>query len=210
MPHRLKTTYSMLGLNGRALPPPPPQPEPEPQHDTEYSSDDDEDPRFAVWHEAYVADAEAEEAEEAAQWGEQPQALADPEQTAILVSLNVQRFQRLKEEEREFFNNANLEHALMEARRLLMEAQQQKLCELNAHRHYEAFAREQARHVEIEASRQRLEARGQHRRQAPATPTAMLHRQMREARDEKRARTQAAKAKNDDEAGPSRTPTDGH
>ncbi|KAK1653401.1 hypothetical protein QYE76_071206 [Lolium multiflorum] len=34
MPHRLKTTYSMLGLNGRTLsaaPPPPPQPEPEPE-----------------------------------------------------------------------------------------------------------------------------------------------------------------------------------
>jgi hypothetical protein len=32
---------------------------------------------------------------------------------------------------------------------------------------------------------------------------------MREARDEKRARTQAAKTKNDDEAGPSSAPTDG-
>jgi hypothetical protein len=37
----------------------------------------------------------------------------------------------------------------------------------------------------------------------------MLHRQMREARKEKRARTHAAKTKNDDEAGPSSGPTDG-
>jgi hypothetical protein len=91
-----------------------------------------------------------------------------------------------------------------------MEAERQKLYEINAHRHYEAFAREQARRTEIEASRQRLEARGQCRRQAPATPAAMLHRQMRGARGEKRARTQTAKAKNDDEACPSRAPTNGH
>jgi hypothetical protein len=37
----------------------------------------------------------------------------------------------------------------------------------------------------------------------------MLHHQMREARKEKRAQTQAAMAKNDDEAGPSSAPTDG-
>jgi hypothetical protein len=99
----------------------------------------------------------------------------------------------LKEEEREFIKDANLEisrqrAATEEAGRLLMEAERQKLYEINAHRHYEAFAREQARRTEIEASRQRLEARGQCRRQAPATPAAMLHRQMCEARDEKRAR----------------------
>jgi hypothetical protein len=33
------------------------------------------------------------------------------EQAAILASLNAQRFRRLKEEERKFFNDANLEHA---------------------------------------------------------------------------------------------------
>jgi hypothetical protein len=107
----LKTTYSMLGLNGRVLraaPPPPPQPEPEPQPDADYSSDDVVDPRFAVWHETYIADAEAE----AAQWGEQPHAPADPEQAAILASLNTQPFRRLKEEEREFVNDANLKHTL--------------------------------------------------------------------------------------------------
>jgi hypothetical protein len=54
-----------------------------------------------------------------------------------------------------------------------------------------------------------MEARGQRRRQAPATPAAMLHRQMREARKEKRAQSQAPMAKNDDEAGPSSGPTDG-
>src|SRR5215217_6678009 len=67
MPRRLKTTYSMLGLNGRALPPPPrqPQPEPEPelQADDEHSSDEDEDPRFESWHDVYVAEAEAEAAD---------------------------------------------------------------------------------------------------------------------------------------------------
>jgi hypothetical protein len=67
MQRRLKTTYSMLGLNGRSLPaatPPPPEPRPEP--DADYSSDDAADPRFAAWHEAYVADVEAEAAEEVA------------------------------------------------------------------------------------------------------------------------------------------------
>jgi hypothetical protein len=65
-----------------------------------------------VWHEAYVAEAEVEAAEKAAQWGEQPQAPADPEHAPILTSLNAQRFWRLNEEEREFVNDANLEHAL--------------------------------------------------------------------------------------------------
>ncbi|KAK1648679.1 hypothetical protein QYE76_066484 [Lolium multiflorum] len=49
MPRRLKTTYSMLGLNGRAMPPPPPQPEPHAGAD--YSTDEDVDPRFAAWDE---------------------------------------------------------------------------------------------------------------------------------------------------------------
>nr|XP_051191038.1 uncharacterized protein LOC127304387 [Lolium perenne] len=103
-------------------------------------------------------------------------------------------------------NDENHEHALW-----ILEADRQKLMEFRAHRQYEAFARKQAmRFFKEEASRERLEVRGQRRRQAPATPAAMLHRQMREARDEKRARMQAAKAKNEDEAGPSRAPTDGH
>jgi hypothetical protein len=46
-----------------------------------------------------LAEAEAEAAEEAAQWSEQPQAPVDPELAAILASLNTQRFRRLKEEE---------------------------------------------------------------------------------------------------------------
>jgi ribosomal protein S21 len=37
-----------------------------------------------------------------------------------------------------------------------MEAKRQKLAELNAHRHYETFARKHVRRVEIEASRKRL------------------------------------------------------
>jgi predicted nucleotidyltransferase len=114
-------------------------------------------------------------------------------------------------------NDANLEHVLEilrqraateESGRRLTEAARQKLAELNAHRHYEAFARQHVSRAEIETSRERLEARGQRRRQAPATSAAMLHCQMREAREEKRARTQAAMAKNDDEAGPPSAPTD--
>jgi hypothetical protein len=55
--------YSMLGLNGHALPSPPPQPEPQQQPDAEYSDDnDDEDPWFAAWHEAYIVDTEAKAA----------------------------------------------------------------------------------------------------------------------------------------------------
>jgi hypothetical protein len=42
-----------------------PTPEPEPQPDADYCSDDAVYPRFAVWHEAYVADVEAKAAEEA-------------------------------------------------------------------------------------------------------------------------------------------------
>jgi hypothetical protein len=89
-----------------------------------------------------------------------------------------------------------------------MVVERQELIELNAHRHDEGFAREQARRAENEASRQRLAARTQRRWQVRATPAAMLHRQMREARAERWARTQAAKGKNDGEAGPSRAPTD--
>jgi phage terminase Nu1 subunit (DNA packaging protein) len=85
----------------------------------------------------------------------------------------------LKEEEREFVNDANLEiscqrAATEEAGRLLMEAERHKLIELNARHHAEAFAREQARRAENKASQQRLAARGQRHRQAPATPAAML------------------------------------
>jgi hypothetical protein len=146
-----------------------------------------------------------------------PQASAHPKQATILASQKAQRYKRLMEEEDEFINDVHLHHGLEisrqqaateEAGRRLMEAELQKLVELNAHRHYEAFARQVARHAEIQASRERMEARVQRRRQAPATPAAMLHRQMREAREEKRARTQAAMAKNDDEARPSSGPTD--
>jgi hypothetical protein len=52
---------------------------------------------------------------------------------------------------------------------------------------------------------------GQHRRQAPATPDVMLHRQMRETRVKRWrwVQTQTAKGKNGDEAGQSCAPTDG-
>jgi hypothetical protein len=67
----------MLGRNGRtppAAPQPPPQPQlPQPNADIDHNSDDYVNPRFEEWHEMYVADAEAEAAEEAAQWGEQQQ-----------------------------------------------------------------------------------------------------------------------------------------
>jgi hypothetical protein len=48
--------------------------------------------RFEAWHEVYVAEAEAEAAEETTQSGEPPQAPTNPEQAAILASLNVQRY----------------------------------------------------------------------------------------------------------------------
>nr|XP_051211985.1 uncharacterized protein LOC127329518 [Lolium perenne] len=199
MSRRLKTTYSMLGLNGRTMHPPPPQPqpepEPEPQANADYSTDEDVDPWFAAWDEVHVTAAEEEAAEEAAeevaQSGQPPQAPAHPDQVAILASLKVERYhQRLKEERDEFINDANLQHDL----------------EISCQR---AATEEVARHAEIHASRERMEARGHRRRQAPVTPVAMLHRQMHEAREEKRARTQAAMTKNDDEAGPSSGPTDG-
>jgi hypothetical protein len=50
-----------------------------------------------------------------------------------------------------------------------MEAEGQKLAELNAHCHYETFDREHVRHAEIEASRKRLEARGQRHRSSCST-----------------------------------------
>jgi hypothetical protein len=59
-----------------------------------------------------------------------------------------------------------------------MGTERQKLLELNAQRQVEAFARKQARHADNEASRQRMAARAQRWRQAPATPATMLHRQM--------------------------------
>jgi hypothetical protein len=152
------------------------------------------------------------------QWGEQLQVPADPEKAAILVSLNTQHFWWKKEERDEFINDANLEHAVEisrhraateEAGRLLMAAERQKLLELNAQRQVEAFARKQARLAQTEESRRWLAPlRGQRHRQAPASPAAMLHRQMCEARAERWARTQTVKRKNDDEIGPSRATTD--
>jgi UDP-N-acetylglucosamine pyrophosphorylase len=71
-----------------------------------------------------------------------------------LVSFNAQRFRRLKEEEQEFFNDANFDHAVEisrqraateEAGHLLMAAEQQKLLEVNTQRQAEAAAREQAK-----------------------------------------------------------------
>jgi hypothetical protein len=91
---RLHTTYSMLGRNGRTPPAAPQPPQPQPNADVDYNSDDSIDPWFEEWDEAYIADAEAE----ATQWGEPPQVPADPEQAAILTSLNAQRFQCLEEE----------------------------------------------------------------------------------------------------------------
>jgi hypothetical protein len=57
------------GGNG-LTPPAAPQPPPQPDADIDYSFDDSIYPRFEEWDEAYVAEAEV--AEEAAQWGEQP------------------------------------------------------------------------------------------------------------------------------------------
>nr|XP_051229653.1 uncharacterized protein LOC127347514 [Lolium perenne] len=202
MPRQLHMTYLMLCPNGctpPSAPQPPPQPQP-PQPDDEFD----------------VNSAEA--AEEVTQWDEQQQVPGVPEQTAILASFSVQRLRRLKEEQREFINDANFEHAIEisrqgpateEAGRLLMATERQKILEHNAQRQAEAAARKQARLAQNEASRQWLASlRGQCRRQAPATSAAMLHHQMREARVERRALMEATKGKNGDEAGPPRAPAD--
>jgi hypothetical protein len=84
---------SLISTTVAALSSPPPQPQPlQPNADIDHSSDDSVDPRFE-WDEAYIAYAEAKAA---AQWGELPQAPADPKQAEILASLNAQRLQRLK------------------------------------------------------------------------------------------------------------------
>ncbi|KAK1631517.1 hypothetical protein QYE76_005832 [Lolium multiflorum] len=118
-----------------------------------------------------------------AQWGEEQQVHGDPEQAAILDSLNPQCFRRLKEEQIEHVNDANFEHAIEisrrwaateEAGRLLMAAELQRMLELNAPCQAEAAAREQARLAQNEESLQWLAAlRGQRRRQAPPSPAAI-------------------------------------
>jgi hypothetical protein len=91
-----------------------------------------------------------------------------------------------------------------------MVAERQRLLELDAQRQAEVSARKQARIAQNEESRQWEAAlRVQRRRQAPASLAAMLYRQMREARAERRARLATAKDKNDDEASPSCASTDG-
>jgi hypothetical protein len=91
-----------------------------------------------------------------------------------------------------------------------MAVERQKLLEFNSQRQAEAATREQARLAQNEVSRQWLASlRGQRHRQAPASPVVMHHRQLHEARAKRRARMQAAKGKNDVEAGPSRAPTYG-
>jgi hypothetical protein len=144
MTWRLHTTYSMLGRNGRT---PPAAPQPPPQLDADIDIDfNSDDSRFDEWDEAYIADAEAKATEEAAQWGEQQQVPGDPKQAAILAILNAQRFRRLEEGEREFFNATNFDRtveisrqraATEEVGRLLMAAERQKLLELNAQRQAE-------------------------------------------------------------------------
>jgi hypothetical protein len=124
-------------------------------------------------------------------WGERPQVPADPEHVAILASLNTQRFRRLKEEQREFINDANFEHAVEISRQCttteeagcpLMSAERQNLLKLNDQRQAEVDARKQARLVQNDVSRLWLAfLRGQR-------PAAMLHRPMRQARAERRAR----------------------
>jgi hypothetical protein len=154
-----------------------------------------------------------------ARWGEEQQVHGDLEQVEILASYNAQHFRRLDGEELEYINNANYEHAveisrqraaMEEAGRLLVVAEMHKLLELNAQRQDEVAAHEKARLAQNEESRRWLASlRGQRHRQAPLSPAAMLHGQMREARAEMWARTQAAKGKNDDKAGPSQAPTNG-
>jgi hypothetical protein len=63
----------------------------------------------------------------------------------------------------------------------ILEASQRKFCEDRAHRHYEAFARQQAiLFFRKEISRLRTEPLGQRRRQGLLTASAMLDRLKRE------------------------------
>ena len=63
----------------------------------------------------------------------------------------------------------------------ILEASQRKFCEDRAHRHYEAFARQQAiLFFQKEISRLRTEPLGQRRRQGLLTASAMLDRLKRE------------------------------
>jgi hypothetical protein len=118
----------------------PPQPDAEFEL-PDFNSDDSGNSQFDEWNEAFTADTEAEAVEEVAQWGEEQQVHVDPEHAAILASFNLERLQRLKEEELEYVNDAKFEHAVEisrqwaiteEAGRLLMAAEWQRMVELNA------------------------------------------------------------------------------
>jgi hypothetical protein len=66
------------------------------------------DSELDEWKDAFIADAEAE----AVQQGEEEQFHGDPEKAAILASFNVHCFRRLREDELEEINDANLEHVV--------------------------------------------------------------------------------------------------
>lgn len=217
MPRRLKTTYSMLGLNGRALPPPPrqPQPEPEPelQADDEHSSDEDEDPRFESWHDVYVAEAEAEAADRgvsavgrAAAGPHRPGAGGDPrvaERTTIPAVEGGGARVRQRREPR-----ARPRDIAPASGHGGGGTPPQGGGATEARRAQRSSPPGRVRSPAGEARRDRSFS-GKAGSAGTAPPAAMLHRQMREATKEKRARKQAAMAKNNDEAVPSSAPTDG-
>jgi hypothetical protein len=74
--------------------------------------DDSENSQFDEWDEVFIADADAEAAEEVSRWVEEQPFYGDLEQAAILAFFNVQRFRRLEEEELEYINDARSEHAI--------------------------------------------------------------------------------------------------
>jgi hypothetical protein len=138
MTRRLATTYSMLGYNDRITPTPPP-PSPEPELEPEPSDIFALDLYEAELMERVLPDAKFE---------------ADPEQAAILESCQLAHGQRNAARTLEQVDQQLLKWVMAftrkrlpteEARRLLMEAERQRLFELNARALAEETRREDER-----------------------------------------------------------------
>ena len=171
MRRRKNYTYAKM----RRMPSPT---ETEPEYVADSDSDDSE---LADWNEQFMADAEAEVAEEEMQWSSEEEQPMDLEQAAILTSYNMARYQNLREETNEHIlarvTQISRERApTEEAGRLLMAAERHRLLELDSQRLAEAVSSQEAR----VARNERLvgaSLKGQRRREAP-TPVAMRHRQL--------------------------------
>jgi hypothetical protein len=203
----------MLGYNGRTAPVPTPLPsppptelelEPEPSDIFALGLDEAELAERILLDAKFEADAEREAAEE------EQQPAADLEQAAILESCRLAHDQGNAACTLERADQQLLQRVMAvsrerlpteEAGRLLMEAERQRMLELNARALAEETRREDERLAMIAESimRRRFEMI-QQVASAPASPATARYRPGRES---------MARAKNDSEAGPSRPPTDG-